>query len=108
MAGGWFEFTGGGVAILDYDRDGWPDVYLTHKVQMAGAGKRGQALRPSVPKTLATISSKTSRYRLDWVTDGSLHRAPAIGDVNNDGFSRHLSCQREHQPAVHQQRRRDV
>ena len=24
-----FQFSGGGTGVLDYDRDGWPDVYLT-------------------------------------------------------------------------------
>src|SRR5580658_4629217 len=30
------EATGSGVAILDYDRDGWPDVFLVNGTNMPG------------------------------------------------------------------------
>src|ERR1700686_5413902 len=36
------EATGSGVAILDYDRDGWPDIFLVNGVEgtdLSGAGK---------------------------------------------------------------------
>ena len=42
------ESMSGGVALIDYDRDGWPDIYFTNaqSVEMALAGKkaRGRAL----------------------------------------------------------------
>src|SRR4030095_13204754 len=31
------ETTGGGVAILDYDNDGWPDVFLVNGARLAQA-----------------------------------------------------------------------
>src|SRR5215831_9126569 len=35
------ESMSGGVALIDYDRDGWPDIYFTNaqSVEMAIAGK---------------------------------------------------------------------
>ena len=37
------EATGSGVAILDYDRDGWPDIFLVNGTDLPGAGCRGQS-----------------------------------------------------------------
>ena len=32
------ETTGSGVAILDYDRDGWPDIYLANGEMLPAKG----------------------------------------------------------------------
>lgn len=36
----------GGVPIVDYDRDGWPDIYFTNSstVEMALKGEKARAL----------------------------------------------------------------
>jgi hypothetical protein len=39
------EATGSGVAILDYDRDGWPDIFLVNGTSLPnekGGGQTGQ------------------------------------------------------------------
>jgi enediyne biosynthesis protein E4 len=39
------ESMSGGVALIDYDRDGWPDIYFTNaqSVEMALAGKKSRS-----------------------------------------------------------------
>ena len=36
------EATGSGVAILDYDRDGWPDIFLVNGTTLPGEKSTGE------------------------------------------------------------------
>jgi len=42
----------GGVALIDYDRDGYPDIYFTNaqNVEMALAGKKARACCTITPR----------------------------------------------------------
>lgn len=68
---------GGGVAVLDYDNDGWEDLYVT-------GGMNPDALfRNNGNKTFTNIFSNTGLQATgDYLTQGVV-----AGDINNDGFS---------------------
>ena len=77
-----YEAMGGGVGVLDFDRDGWADVYLAQ-----GA--------TDPPDQLASVSSQLFRNlsgKFAPVTENSLagdfqfSTGIACGDVNQDGF----------------------
>ena len=76
------ETTGSGVAILDYDRDGWPDIYLVN----------GQSLDPASPASSGrlyhnnhdgTFSDVTVRAGL---TATGWGQGACVGDYDNDGY----------------------
>ena len=79
-----FEFTGGGVGVLDFDRDGWPDLYLT----------QGSDQPPQLPQVslLDCLFRNTGGGPFVDVTSSSgiretgFSQGCSIGDFDNDGF----------------------
>jgi hypothetical protein len=78
------ESMSGGVLLLDYDQDGWLDIYFTNapSVEMA---KRGQKARSALyhnnhDGTFTDVSEKAGVAYPCWAMGG------AVADYNNDGW----------------------
>jgi len=78
------ESMGGGVALIDYDRDGWPDIYFTNSqsVEMALAGKKAKSAlyHNNHDGTFTDVTDKAGVGYPCWAMGA------AVGDYNNDGF----------------------
>jgi hypothetical protein len=78
------ESMAGGVVVIDYDRDGWPDIYFTN------APTVGQALKGVIPHgalyhnnhdgTFTDVTAKAGVGTPGFAMGGS------VGDFNNDGW----------------------
>jgi len=79
-----FEFTGGGVAVLDYDGDNWPDIYLTQGCQWPAGSAPGQD-RDRLYRNLGNgqFADVTEAAGLG---DDLFSQGVTVGDLNNDGF----------------------
>jgi hypothetical protein len=77
------ESMSGGVALIDYDGDGWPDIYFTNapNVAMALAGKtaRGALYHNNHDGTFTDVTEKAGVGNPCWAM------GVAVGDYNNDG-----------------------
>ncbi len=77
------ESMSGGVALIDYDGDGWPDIYFTNapSVSMALAGKkaRGALYHNNHDGTFTDVTDKAGVGYPCWAM------GVAVGDFNNDG-----------------------
>jgi len=78
------ESMSGGVAVIDYDRDGWPDIYFTNapSVEMARAGQkaRGALYHNNHDGTFTDVTDKAGVGFPCWAMGA------VVGDYNNDGW----------------------
>lgn len=74
----------GGVALIDYDRDGWLDIYFTNapSVAMALAGKKARSalFHNNRDGTFSDVTGKAGVGYPGWAMGA------AAGDYNNDGW----------------------
>jgi tetratricopeptide (TPR) repeat protein len=79
-----YEFSGGGVGVLDYDGDGWPDLYLTQGTDWPP--------RPENRAHLDRLFRNRSGDAFADVTNCAglseerFSQGVAVGDLDNDGF----------------------
>ncbi len=74
----------GGVALIDYDRDGWPDIYFTNaqSVEMALHGEKARSAlyHNNHDGTFTDVTDKAGVGYPCWAMGAS------VGDYNNDGW----------------------
>jgi hypothetical protein len=78
------ESMSGGVALIDYDRDGWPDIFFTNApdVDMSLAGKKARSalFHNNHDGTFTDVTNKAGVAFPCWAMGA------AVGDFNNDGW----------------------
>jgi enediyne biosynthesis protein E4 len=79
------ETTGSGVAILDYDDDGWPDIFLVNGTTLDEASARSQKPTSYLFHNNhdGTFTDVTQAAGLDFSGWG---QGACVGDYDNDGF----------------------
>jgi hypothetical protein len=78
------ESMSGGVALIDYDRDGWPDIYFTNapSVEMAQHGQRARSAlyHNNHDGTFTDVTENAGVGYPCWAMGA------VVGDYNNDGW----------------------
>lgn len=80
-----YEMSGGGVGVLDYDSDGWPDLYLTQGSDWPPQPDQSKFLdklyRNLGNGGFAEVSAVAR------AVENGFSQGPAVGDIDQDGFA---------------------
>ena len=78
------ESMSGGVALIDYDRDGWPDIYFTNApdvdMQLAGKKARSALFHNNHNGSFTDVTDKAGVGYPCWANGA------VVGDYNNDAW----------------------
>ncbi len=78
------ETTGSGVAFIDYDNDGWPDIFLVTGSRFhdlpPGPAPSNRLFRNNRNGTFTDVTEKAGLLRSGW------GQGVCVGDYDNDGF----------------------
>jgi hypothetical protein len=76
------ETMGSGIAFLDYDNDGWLDIFMLCGTRMDGAppGATNRLYKNNRDGTFTDVTEKAGLTRTGWAY------GVTVGDYNNDGF----------------------
>jgi hypothetical protein len=75
------ETVGCGCAFIDYDNDGWLDIFLLSGTTLEGSRRGSNRLyKNNRDGTFTDVTAKAGLERIGWAS------AVAVGDYNNDGF----------------------
>jgi hypothetical protein len=76
------ESTGCGCAFIDYDNDGWMDLFVLSGTRLGGApnGTTNRLYKNNRDGTFTDVTEKAGLHSVGWAC------GVCIGDYNNDGF----------------------
>ena len=76
------ETVGCGAAFIDYDNDGWIDIFVLCGTRIEGTpqGATNRLYKNNRDGTFTDVTRKAGLWRTGWAS------AVAVGDYNNDGF----------------------
>ena len=75
------ETVGCGAAFIDYDNDGWIDIFILSGTNLKGdSGATNRLYKNNRDGTFTDVTEKAGLHRTGWAS------AVAVGDYNNDGF----------------------
>ena len=77
------ETMGPGVAFIDYDNDGWPDIFLVNGMDWPGHGQKRSTPKLYHNNHDGTFTDVTHKAGLDVEMYGM---GVAVGDYDNDGY----------------------
>ena len=76
-----YQSLGGGIAVIDYDLDGWPDLYFAQGSGVApNQGTRSNQLLRNIRGTFHDVTERSAS------SDYGYASGLAAGDLNQDGF----------------------